>query len=98
VEHVLAGKCREQNRKSGGSSECHRTASAFYCELLKRNYFAAGVALAFDLALAAGAGAALCVAFRARLRSRFFALDRLRVFSRAFSFGMVGLPDESVKF
>jgi hypothetical protein len=31
------------------------------------------------------------------LRSRFFALDRLRVFSRAFSFGMVGLPDESVK-
>ena len=55
-------------------------------------YFAAGVAFAFalDLALAAGAGAGFSVALRARLRSRFLALDRLRVFSRALSFGMMG--------
>jgi hypothetical protein len=53
------------------------------------HYFAAGVA--FFLPLAAGASV-FSVAFRARLRSRFFAFDRLRVFSRAFSFGIVGAP------
>jgi hypothetical protein len=59
-------------------------------------YFAVGVV--FFLPFPAAGACAFNVAFRARLRSRFFALDRLRVFSRAFSFGMVGLPDESVKF
>jgi hypothetical protein len=58
-------------------------------------YFAADVVFFFPFA---GGACAFSVALRARLRSRFFALDRLRVFSRAFSFGMVGLPDESVKF
>jgi hypothetical protein len=62
-------------------------------------YFAAGAALGLDfvLALAAGAGAAFSVALRARLRSRFLALDRLRVFSRAFSFGMLGLRDQYIE-
>jgi len=60
----------------------------------------AGAALGFDfvLAFAAGAGAAFSVARKARLRSRFFAFDRLRVFSRALSFGMVGLPDVKMVF
>jgi hypothetical protein len=58
-------------------------------------YVVAGVVLGLDfvLALAAGAGAAFRVALRARLRSRFLALDRLRVFSRALSFGMLGLRE-----
>jgi hypothetical protein len=57
----------------------------------RRDYFAAGAVLGF--ALAAGLGDVCSVALRARLRSRFFALDRLRVFSLALIFGMVGLPE-----
>lgn len=72
------------------------SASAFLIPRKSKSwdYFAAGVALDLDLDLVFGAGeAGVCsVALRARLRSRFFALDRLRVFSRAFSFGMVGAP------
>jgi hypothetical protein len=57
-------------------------------------YYFAGVA--FFLPFAAG-GCVFSVARRSRLRSRFFALDRLRVFSRALSFGMVGLLIEKCK-
>ena len=62
---------------------------------VNRGYFAAGAA--FFLALGAAGAAVVNEALRSRLRSRFFALDRLRVFSRAFSFGMVGLLIEKCK-
>ena len=64
------------------------------CDQKNRSYCAAG-SLALDLALAldfpAGAAGVCNEARRARLRSRFLAFDRLRVFSRALSFGMNGL-------
>src|SRR5712692_12000040 len=98
------GTCsnRQESRaiaKAGGGPEFLRTASAFLItKFLKVDYFAAGVALDFDLALAAGAAGVCNVALRARLRSLFLALDLLRVFSRALSLGMMGLREiENVK-